>query len=134
MGRRHVPRILGSRKIRTNVLVNLNSVQSPQEHRTQISKLITVHSVVAVKLNNTRNVISERRKLPTIVSDCILKNHRVYIEREKSSVGRSNEEPSCEERPVNDQITEDGNISDASTVLYEDRLSAASSPELIVGV
>lgn len=133
MGRTHVPRKLGSRKTRTNVLTNLYVVRSSLESRTSNYKIITGHSVTAVKSNSNPEVVSKRRNLPTIVSDGILRNHRVYIEREKPPVAKANEEASIEDRPVDEQIAEDGNISDASTVLYEDRRSAASSPELIIG-
>lgn len=134
MGRRHAPRKLGSRKIRTNVLTNSDSVLNLEKPKIQTSKILIVHTVTAVKTNRNLKVITKRRNLPTIVSDGILKNHRVYLEREKSSAKTPNKEPNCEDRPADEQIQEDGNISDASTVLYEGSRSPESSPEFILGI
>lgn len=83
---------------------------------------------------NVNQSVIAVRKVPTITSIILLKTHRVHIRRTNPTNIKPDDRAGCTIRPATEQTEEDGNISDASTVLYEDTRSPPSSPELIIGI
>lgn len=113
---------LGSHKPRTSAPTNLKSDL----------KNITPKSVASDN-TNVKQSVTAARKAPTITSIVTLKNHRVYIRRPDPTNIKPDDRADCTIRLSIEHTEEDGNISDASTVLYEDTRSPPSSPELIIG-
>lgn len=123
------------RKSPSAILTTLESVRHLNRARAAVATTTNVYSVLPKTRGNIPTNKGFRKNLPVIVSDVLLKNHCVYIIREPKRARKSSGEAGQQDPPVDESITDDGNISDASTVIYRgDRPSPASSPELIVGI
>lgn len=111
-----------------------STVRAKQITEKRVIKSMTIKLVTLNKSRSVSSSISTRKaNRPVITSVRLLRHHRVFISRVKPPIVRSDDQADCRVQPVNERIEEDGNISDASTVLNEDTQTPPSSPELILG-